>query len=113
MTAATIAAQAQLRSISARAQLAVHGYSGDLSEELPVWESFNVDAYAGYMAAISAMQRKVLSDTENIKPVLIASTLASKVQPTAAGKTDDEAVTPEKEDSNPKRRLTAFMARLL
>jgi hypothetical protein len=118
LTAATIAAQAQLGRISARAQLAVHGYCGDLSSELPVWESFNVDAYAGYMTAVSNLQRSVLGDSQNIKPVLIGSTLASTIQATtahdAAGNTDDGAApATDKSDFGPtKRRLAAFMARI-
>jgi hypothetical protein len=76
-----IAAKAQLGVVSAGAQLLLYGYTGEVAGTLPSWQSFDVDSYADYLRSISALQKQVLTDTEHIKPVLLASTLAAELRP--------------------------------
>ena len=67
LTLPVAAAKAQLGAVSASAQLLVHGYVGDLAQELPSWQSFDVNSYADYLKAVSAVQRQVLQDTADIR----------------------------------------------
>ncbi|BCY09366.1 hypothetical protein [Actinoplanes sp. L3-i22] len=79
LTLPVVAAKAQLGAVSATAQLLVHGYVGDLAAELPSWQSFDVNSYAEYRKAISAVQRQVFRDVANIRPVLLSSTIAASL----------------------------------
>ena len=85
LTLPVVAAKAQLGAVSASAQLLVYGYVGDLAQELPSWQSFDVNSYADYLKAVSAVQRQVFRDTAKIRPVLLSSTLAWALRPPGAG----------------------------
>ena len=81
LTLPVVAAKAQLGVVSASAQLLLYGYTGDLSETLPNWQSFDVKSYADYLKSVSALQVKVFGDPSNMRPVLLSSSLASKLKP--------------------------------
>lgn len=81
LTLPMIAAKAQIGAVSASAQLLLYGYTGDVADTLPSWQSFDVDSYADYLRSISALQKQVLRDTDHIKPVLLSSTLAAELHP--------------------------------
>ena len=49
----------------------------DLGALLPTWQSFGVDSYAQYMAAVSTLQKTVMGDAANIQPELLATTVFS------------------------------------
>ena len=56
LTLPTVAAKVELESARASAQLVVRGYKGGaLGGLLPNWQSFGVDSYAQYMAAVSEL----------------------------------------------------------
>jgi hypothetical protein len=85
LTLPSIAADVQLGNAQASAQLLVRGYnSSTLGKLLPPWQSFNVDSYATYMAAISAIQGEVMAHDENIVPQLLATTIAAPSLPSSA-----------------------------
>jgi hypothetical protein len=86
LTLPVVAAKAQLGAVSASAQLLVYGYVGDLAQELPSWQSFDVNSYADYLKSVSDVRSQVLKDAANIKPVLLSSTLAGKLYPEKASK---------------------------
>jgi hypothetical protein len=88
LTLPVIAAKAQLGAVSASAQLMISGFIGNLAERLPNWSSFDVNSYADYVKAITALQIKVLEEPANIRPVLLSSTLV-----TALKKEDDDTST--------------------
>ena len=79
LTLPVVAAKAELGAVSASAQLLVYGYTGNLTQELPSWQSFDVNSYADYLKSVSDLRSQVLKDTANIKPVLLSSTLAWKL----------------------------------
>jgi hypothetical protein len=80
LTLPVIAAHAELGMVSASAQLLIYGYAGDLATSLPNWQSFDVDSYADYLGKVNELQRKILGDTANIRPVLLSSTQASALK---------------------------------
>jgi len=81
LTLPVVAAKAQLGVVSASAQLLLYGYTGDLSDTLPNWQSFDVDSYADYLKSVSVLQGKVFGDPSKMRPVLLSSTLASTLKP--------------------------------
>lgn len=81
LTLPVIAAKAQLGVVSASAQLLLYGYTGDLSDTLPNWQSFDVNSYADYLKSVSALQGRVFGDPSKMRPVLLSSTLASTLRP--------------------------------
>ncbi len=85
VTLPSVAADVQLGNVQASAQLLVRGYNGStLGTLLPPWQSFDVDSYAAYMAAISAIQNEVMAHDENIVPQLLATTIAGPSLPSSA-----------------------------
>jgi hypothetical protein len=84
LTLPAIAAKVEIEGATATAQMLVRGYTGDLGSHLPQWESFGVDSYAAYMKSISDIQQTIMSDTANIAPELIATTVVSPPTPSAA-----------------------------
>lgn len=85
LTLPVVAAKVELEGARASAQLMVRGYLGsDLGGLLPTWQSFGVDSYAQYMAAVSNMQKAILSDAANIQPELLATTVFSRTAPDPA-----------------------------
>lgn len=83
LTLPAIAAKVQLSEANASAQLLVQGYTGNLSDELPAWQDFDVKSYADYAQRISKIQTDVMADTKNIAPELIVTTAASSLDGTA------------------------------
>ena len=78
LTLPVVAAKVEIEDARASAQLMVRGYVGsDLGALLPTWQSFGVDSYAQYMAAVSSLQKAVMSDAANIQPELLATTVFS------------------------------------
>ena len=63
------------------AQLLLYGYTGDLSDTLPNWQSFDVTSYADYLKSVSALHGKVFGDPTKMRPVLLSSTLATTLKP--------------------------------
>lgn len=76
----TIAAQVELGIVQATSQLLVTGYTGDISDEMPDWQSFDVNAYADFMNSVNAVKAKVFKDAAHIKPELLSSTLAPQLK---------------------------------
>ena len=74
-----IAAQVELDIVQANSQLIVAGYTGNIGNQLPSWQTFDVNSYSSYMATVSKLQDTIFGDPDNIKPVLLGSTLASKL----------------------------------
>jgi len=74
-----IAAQVELDMVQANSQLIVSGYVGKIGSQLPKWQTFDVNTYASYLATVSSLQSTIFDDNDNIKPVLLGSTLASKL----------------------------------
>ncbi|HEY4281188.1 MAG TPA: hypothetical protein VGM91_23440 [Conexibacter sp.] len=84
LTLPVVAAKVEIENARASAQLLIRGYKGaDL--ELPSWQSFGVDSYAKYMQDVSELQDKIMSDTANIVPALLATTIAAPALPSTAG----------------------------
>ena len=81
LTLPAVAAKAQLGVVSASAQLLLYGYTGDLSDTLPNWQSFDVNSYADYLKSVSALQVKVFGDPSKMRPVLLSSSLAATLRP--------------------------------
>jgi hypothetical protein len=82
LTLPVVAAKVEIEGARASAQLMVRGYVGsDLGGLLPTWQSFGVDSYAQYMAAVSSLQKVILSDTANIQPELLATSVFSHNAP--------------------------------
>jgi hypothetical protein len=78
LTLPVVAAKVELEGARASAQLTVRGYQGaDLGGLLPTWQSFGVDSYAQYMAAVSSLQKTIMGDAANIQPELLATTVFS------------------------------------
>ena len=78
LTLPVVAAKVELEGARASAQLMVRGYQGsDLGGLLPTWQSFGVDSYAQYMAAVSSLQKAIMSDAASIQPELLATTVFS------------------------------------
>jgi len=79
LTLPVVAAKVELEGARASAQLMVRGYQGsDLAGLLPTWQSFGVDSYAQYMAAVSSLQKAIMSDAASIQPELLATTVFSR-----------------------------------
>jgi hypothetical protein len=82
LTLPIVAAKVELESARASAQLVVRGYQGGaLGGLLPNWQSFGVDSYAQYMAAVSELQKTILGDEANIQPELLATSVISPKVP--------------------------------
>jgi hypothetical protein len=82
LTLPVVAAKVEIEGARASAQLMVRGYVGsDLGGLLPTWQSFGVDSYAQYMAAVSSLQKVILSDAANIQPELLATSVFSRNAP--------------------------------
>jgi hypothetical protein len=85
LTLPQIAADVEVSDATASAQLIVRGYSGAaLGKLLPPWQSFDVDSYAQYMAAISAIQTVIFDDPGGVVPELLSTTLAEQIIPDSA-----------------------------
>lgn len=85
LTLPVVAAKVELEGARASAQLLVRGYKGDeLGSLLPQWQSFGVDSYAAYMQAVSSIQAKIMSDSANIAPQLLATTVVAPTLPPSA-----------------------------
>jgi hypothetical protein len=85
LTLPVVAAKVELERARASAQLLVRGDKGDaLGGMLPQWQSFGVDSYAAYMQAVSDIQAKVMSDSANLAPQLLATTVVSPTLPPSA-----------------------------
>jgi hypothetical protein len=82
LTLPVVAAKVELEGARASAQLLVRGYKGDdLGGLLPSWQSFGVDSYAQYMAAVSDLQKAIMGDSGNIQPELLATTVVDSKVP--------------------------------
>ena len=80
-----VAAKVELEGARASAQLLVRGYKGDdVGGLLPTWQSFGVDSYAQYVAAVSDLQKAIMGDAGNIQPELLATTVVNSKVPTPA-----------------------------
>lgn len=77
LTLPVIAAKVQLSAANASAQLLVQGYKGNLGQDLPGWQDFDVASYADYVEKVSKIQTDIMGDTPNIVPELIVTTAAS------------------------------------
>jgi hypothetical protein len=85
LTLPIVAAKVELEGARASAQLLVRGYKGqDLGGLLPTWQSFGVDSYAQYMAAVSNLQKAIMGDAGNIQPELLATTAVNSKVPSPA-----------------------------
>jgi hypothetical protein len=85
LTLPAVAASVQLGRAQASAQLIVRGYnSSTLGKLLPPWQSFTVDSYSQYMAAISAIQQEIMNNDGSIVPQLLATTVAAPTLPSSA-----------------------------
>lgn len=84
LTLPAIAAQVQLNALQANSQLLISGYVGNISADLPAWQSFDVQTYSDYMASINKLQAQIFGDTANMRSVLLSSTAASAVVPPEA-----------------------------
>jgi hypothetical protein len=82
LTLPVVAAKVELEGARASAQLLVRGYKGStLGEQLPAWQSFGVDSYGQYMAAVTGMQKAIMDDAADIQPELLATTVLSPKVP--------------------------------
>lgn len=74
-----IAAQVELGLLQASSRLIVSGYKGNIGEQLPAWQSFDVKSYSDYFVAISNLQKTIFNDSANLVPVLLSTTLATQI----------------------------------
>jgi hypothetical protein len=62
----------------ASSRLTVDGYTGDISDPMPSWQSFNVDTYAKYVESVSALAKQIFHDHAHMRPVLLNETKTYK-----------------------------------
>jgi hypothetical protein len=70
-----VAAKVELNLAEASSRLTVDGYTGDVGDPMPSWQSFNVDTYAKYVDSAGALTKQIFSDQVHIKPVLLNKTV--------------------------------------
>jgi hypothetical protein len=73
-TLPVIAANVQLTDDQASSEIAVRGFAPAQPITLPPWGSFDVDGYSAFQASVTQLQKDVLFNNEQIRPVLLATT---------------------------------------